>query len=156
MTDLCVQYNVGSTLKMNEPGADTLVPLKMPGLDGRPIRRTILPKGATDGGIVQTAKFGPRLINVSGIFLIQDADGTIISPEDTTAYLTRVNTLAAAWESGLEGLLNTNFTLNYTPTGQSAVNKTVRYGYEGAEWQTEWPDRNTPPTFVFGLVCYSG
>jgi hypothetical protein len=136
---------------------DTLVPRKITGLDGRPVRRTVLPKGATNGGIAQLARYGPRLINVSGIFLIQDADGTVISPaEALTTYLTRVNTLAAAWESGLEALLNSDFTLNYTPTGQGAVNKTCRYGYEGAEWQTDWPDVTQPFTFVYGLVCYSG
>jgi hypothetical protein len=157
VTDLCVQYNVGSSLKMNQAGVDTLVPRKITGLDGRPIRRTVLAKGATDGGIVQLARYGPRLINVSGIFLIQDSDGTVITPaDDLTAYLTRVNTLAAAWEAGLEALHNTNFTLNFTPTGQGAVNKTVRYGYEGAEWQTDWPDVTQPVTFVYGLICYSG
>lgn len=156
MADLCVQYNVGASLKMNQPAADTLVPRKITGLDGRPIRRTMVPKGKTDGGIPQTARFGPRLINVSGIFLIQDADGSIVAPDDTTAYLTRVNTLAAAWESGLEGLLNSDFTLSYTPTGQGAASKTCRYGYEGAHWETDWPDFTQPPTFVFGLVCYSG
>ena len=157
MTDYCCEYSVGASLKMNESGADTLIPRKITGLDGRPIRRTVLPKGATDGGIVQTARFGPRLINVSGDFLIQAADGTIVTPaEDLTTYLTRVMTLSAAWESGLEALLNTNFTLGYTPTGQSAASKTCRYGYEGAEWQTDWPDRTQPYTFSFGLICYSG
>ena len=157
MTDYCCQYNVGASLKMNQAGADTLIPTKITGLDGRPIRRTIPVKGSANGGIPQIALFGPRLIKVSGDFLIQAADGTIVSPtEDLTTYLTRVNTLAGSWESGLEGLLNSDFTLNYTPTGQSAVNKTCRYGYEGAEWQTDWPDHTTPYKFSFGLICYSG
>jgi hypothetical protein len=36
------------------------------------------------------------------------------------------------------------------------VNKTCYYGYEGAEWQTDWPDVTQPPAFVFGLICHSG
>ena len=160
-TDLCIEYSVGSTLKMNQGGiggtTTTIRPTAITGLDGRPIRATILPNGAADGGDKLTAKFGPRLIKVDGDVIVYSA-GEVMSPtQGVTAYLTAVNTLVNSWVSGLEGALNSTFTLSFTPTGQSAVNLTVSYGYEGAEFQsTPSPDMSGPPTVTFGLVCESG
>ena len=167
MPDLCVVYSVGASLKMNGllPAAgivDTLVPDSIRGLHGRPIRSTIIPRGATDGGRKLTSRFGPRLITVNAhvhIVRTPGVDGTHIDPfDDMAAYLARVNTVLAAWESGLEGALNSSFTLSYTPTGLSTVNKTVTYGHDGGEFEmtSEGPDAMIQPAVTFGLVCESG
>jgi hypothetical protein len=155
-TDLCVQYNVGASLKMNEPNATTIVPTEILGLDGRPIRATILPNGAADGGDKLTARFGPRLISVTGEILVRPG-GVVITPVDSlTAYMTAANSLINAWISGLEASLNSTFTLNWTATGQAASNLTVSYGYEGAEFQSTGRPLEGPLQVKFGLVCESG
>jgi len=165
--DLCVTYSVGSSLKLNGHLAaagvhDTLIPTSIKGLHGRPIRATIIPKGATNGGKKLTSRFGPRLIVVNAFVHIvkQDGvDGDGMDPHsDMTGYLTRVNAVLAAWESGLEGALNSTFTLSYTPTGGSTVNRTVSYGFEGGEFEmtSEGEDAMIYPTVTFGLVAESG
>lgn len=155
-TDLCVQYSVGSTLKMNEAGVTTIVPTEILGLDGRPIRATILPNGAADGGDKLTARFGPRLISVTGFILVRSGGNVITPAENFTTYMTAVNTLINAWISGLEASLNSTFTLSWTATGQSASNLTVSYGYEGAEFQSTGVPADAPIQVKFGLVCESG
>ncbi len=160
-TDLCVEYAVGSTLKMNTGGiggtTTTIRPTKITGLDGRPIRATILPNGAADGGDKLTARFGPRLISVEGDIVVYSAGLQVTPVESVTGYLSGVNALVAAWVSGLEALLNSTFTLAWTPTGQGASSLTCTYGYEGAEFQsTPSPNMSGPTTVTFGLVAESG
>lgn len=161
-TDLCVEYSVGSSLKLNQGGiggtTTTIRTTSITGLDGRPIRATILPNGAADGGDKLTARFGPRLIRVQGDILVY-AGGEMVNPVDdgVTAYLTGVNALVASWISGLEALLNSTFTLAWTPTGGSAQSLTCTYGFEGGEFQsTPSPDLSGPTTVVFGLVAETG
>ena len=156
-TDLCVQYSVGASLKMNEANATTIIPTEILGLDGRPIRATILPNGAADGGDKLTARFGPRLISVKGEIVVYSA-GRYITPVggDLTAYLTGANTLINAWITGLEAALNSTFTLGWTATGQGASSLTVSYGYEGAEFQSTGRPADGPIQVSFGLVCESG
>jgi hypothetical protein len=155
-TDLCVQYNVGASLKMNEPNVTTIIPTEILGLDGRPIRATILPNGAADGGDKLTARFGPRLISVTGIIAAYSGGNPVTPVDNMTTYLTQVNTLIDAWITGLEAAINSTFTLNFTPTGLSAVNKTVSYGYEEAEFQSTGRPEDGPTQVKFGLVCESG
>lgn len=160
-TDLCVEYAVGASLKLNEGGPSgtttTIRPTAIRGLDGRPIRRTIWPQGASDGGILGTGRFGARLIQFEGQIIVYSA-GELITPVDSlTTYLTGVNTLVDAWVSGLEALINSNFTLAWTPTGLGADSLTCRYGYEGAEFQSvPSADLSGPTTVSFGLVAASG
>ncbi len=165
-TDLCVEYAVGSTLKMNEGGLSgtttTIKPTKITGLDGRPVRATILPNGAADGGDKLTARFGPRLITVEGEIWVYNS-GDLLTPADAAmrglaaTYLGAVNTLVDAWVSGLEALLNSTFTLAWTPTGLGADSLTCSYGYEGAEFQSTPPaDFNAWTAVSFGLVCETG
>lgn len=161
-TDLCVEYSVGASLKLNAGGLSgtttTIRTSSITGLDGRPVRRTIWPQGASDGGILGTGRFGARLITVTGDIIVYSG-GEMVTPVDNgvTAYLTGVNTLVASWISGLEGLINTNFTLAWTPTGGSAQSLTCRYGFEGSEFQsTPSPDLSGPTTVTFGLVAASG
>lgn len=160
-TDLCVEYAVGASLKLNEGGSagttTTIRPTAIRGLDGRPIRRTIWPQGASDGGILGTGRYGARLIQFEGQIIVYSG-GELITPVDSlTTYLTGVNTLVDAWVSGLEALINTNFTLAWTPTGLGADSLTCRYGYEGAEFQSvPSPDLSGPTTVTFGLVAASG
>jgi hypothetical protein len=135
-----VEYQVGGTLRMNQGGitgtTTTIRPTSIVGLDGRPIRATILPNGAADGGDKLTARFGPRLIRVEG-FVVVFSGGELVTPvESVTTYLTGVNTLVAAWISGLEALLNSTFTLGWTPTGQGGQSLTCTYGFEGGEFQS--------------------
>ena len=69
-TDLCVQYtlDLATDLFLNQGGLSGTTTMirttAIRGLDGRPIRATILPNGAADGGDKLTARFGPRLILV--------------------------------------------------------------------------------------------
>lgn len=161
-TDLCVEYAVGGSLKMNEGGiagtTTTIRPSAIVGLDGRPVRATILPNGAADGGDKLTARFGPRLITVTGDIIVYSG-GLMVNPVDdgVTAYLTGVNALVAAWISGLEALLNSTFTLAWTPTGGSAQSLICTYGFEGGEFQsTPSPDLSGPTTVTFGLVAETG
>mgnify|MGYP003578805791 CR=1 FL=1 len=155
-TDLCVEYSVGASLKMNQSGVTTIVPKEILGLDGRPIRATILPNGAADGGDKLTARFGPRLISVTGEILVRSAGAVITPAENFTTYMTEVNTLINAWISGLEAALNSTFTLSWTATGQGASSLTVSYGYEGAEFQSSGVPFDGPIQVKFGLVCESG
>jgi hypothetical protein len=162
-TDLCVEYklDLGTDLYLNQGGISgtttTIRPTSITGLDGRPIRATIIPLTATAGGDKLTAQFGPRLIQVQGEVAPYTA-GVPLSPTDNVAaYLTAVNALVAAWISGLEGALNSTFALTWTPTGGSGQSLTVSYGYEGAEFQsTPSPDMSGPTTVSFGLVAETG
>lgn len=165
-TDLCVEYSVGASLKLNIGGTSgtttTIRTSQITGLDGRPIRATILPNGAADGGDKLTARFGPRLIRFAGEIWVYSA-GEILTPADAvkngqvTAYLTAVNTLVDAWVSGLEALLNSTFTLSWTSTGLGADSLTCTYGFEGAEFQsTPPPNFDAWTTVQFGLVAETG
>lgn len=165
-TDLCVEYSVGASLKLNQGGMSgtvtTIRTTAIRGLDGRPIRATILPNGAADGGDKLSAKFGPRLIQVEGEIWVYQSN-ELLTPADAvkngqmTAYLTAVNTLVDAWVSGLEAALNSTFTLGWTPTGLGADSLTCTYGYEGAEFQSvPSPDLNSWTTVSFGLVAETG
>jgi hypothetical protein len=162
-TDLCVQYtlDLATDLFLNQGGLSgtttTIRTTAIRGLDGRPIRATILPNGASDGGDKLTARFGPRLILVEGEIHAYTA-GEFISPvESVTAYLSAVNTLVDAWVAGLEAVLNSTFTLSWTPNGLGADSLTVTYGYEGAEFQSvPSPDMSGPTTVSFGLVAETG
>jgi hypothetical protein len=162
-TDLCCEYvlDLATDLKMNEGGiggvVTTIRPTSITGLDGRPIRATILPSGAADGGDKLTARFGPRLIRVEGEVIVYAA-GVLVTPvEGVVAYLTAVNTLVNAWVAGLEAVLNTAFNLSFTPTGLSGVTKSVTYGSEGTEFQSAPSSDLSEPTKVsFGLVAETG
>ena len=160
-TDLCVEYSVGSSLKMNQGGdggtTTTIRPTAIAGLDGRPIRSTILPNGASDGGDKLTSRFGARLIQVDGEIIVFSGGLPVTPADNLSAYLTGVNTLVAAWVSGLEALLNSTFTLAWTPTGLGAQSLTCTYGYEGAQFQsTPSPDNSEPVKVTFGLVAETG
>lgn len=160
-TDLCVEYAVGATLKLNQGGSTgtttTIRPTAITGLDGRPIRSTILPNGAADGSDKLTARFGGRLIRFEGEINVYSA-GLLVTPVDNlTTYLTGVNALVDAWVTGLEAALNSTFTLAWTPTGLGADSLTVSYGYEGAEFQSvPSPDMSEPTKVSFGLVAETG
>jgi hypothetical protein len=156
-----VEYSVGASLKLNQGGltgtTTTIRTTSITGLDGRPIRATILPNGASDGGDKLTARFGPRLIQVNGDIVAYTAGEMITPVESVTAYLTAVNALVASWITGLEGAINSTFTLAWTPTGGSAQSLTCTYGYEGAEFQSvPSPDLSGPTTVSFGLVAETG
>lgn len=162
-TDLCVQYtlDLSTDLFLNQGGLSgtttTIRPTSITGLDGRPIRSTIIPLTGTAGGDKLTAQFGPRLIQVQGEIIAFSAGEMITPVESVTTYLTAVNALVAAWITGLEAVLNSTFTLSWTPTGGSAQSLTVSYGYEGAEFQsTPSPDMSGPTTVSFGLVAETG
>lgn len=162
MPDLCVTYSVGASLKMNEANQDTLVPLSIKGLHGRPIRATIIPRGATDGGRKLTPRFGPRIIVVTARAQIVAqpgvSDEALDAFSDMTTYLTRLNTLLDAWTTGLEALVDTPFTLSYTPTGLATVNRTVTYGHEGGEFEmtSEGENAMIAPTVTYSLVQETG
>ena len=164
-TDLCCEYvlDLSTDLKMNEggggdtPTATTIRPTSIRGLDGKPIRRTIWPQGASNGAILGTGRFGGRLIAVEGEIIVVSG-GELVTPADNlTTYLTGVNTLVKAWTDGLEAVLNTAFNFVFTPTGLSQVTLSVVYGFEGAEFQSvPSPDMSEPVKVSYGLVAASG
>lgn len=154
MADLCVPYTgFPSGLTLNPSTTDDRLVLgAVTGLDGRPIRSTIVPRGGTDGGQKLTSKFGPRLIVFSGDVHIDRGDGQSVNPfADMTDYLTRVTTLTEAWRVALEGALNSAFTLAWTPTGGAARTLSCTYGFEGAEWTLS--GIMVELKFSFGLVA---
>ena len=160
-TDLCVEYSVGASLKLNQGGmtgtTTTIRTTAITGLDARPISATILPNGASDGGDKLTARFGPRLIRFEGDIWVFSAGALVTPADNVTTYLSGVNALVAAWVSGLEAALNSTFTLGWTPTGQGASSLTCTYGYEGAEFQSvPSPDLSEPTKVSFGLVAETG
>lgn len=161
MPDLCCQYNVGD-MKMNEPLQDTLTPISITGLHGRPISGTVIPLAGTSGSKKRTHQFRGRVIQVRAIPLIVanpgiDGDGINIA-RNLTEYNTRLNDLMDAWTSFLESKLNTTFTLSYTPTGGSPVSLTVTYGLEGGEFDMEAEGENAmfAPIVRFTLFAESG
>lgn len=167
MPDLCVPYTgFPSSLVLNSHLAagktDGIAVTGIKGLHGRPIRSTIIPRGATNGGRKLTSRFGPRLITVTGYVHIVKAvgvDGDGIDPHaDMTDYLTRVNAVLNAWEAALEGALNSAFTLAWTPTGQSGRTLSCTYGYDGGEFEmtSEGEDAMIYPAVTFGLVAETG
>ena len=167
-TDLCVQYtlDLATDLFLNQGGTSgtttTIRTTAIRGLDGRPIRRTIWPQGASDGGILGTGRFGPRLITFEGEIWVYQS-GELLTPADAAKnnsmafYLNAVNDLVDAFVAGLEGSINSNFTLSWTPTGGGADSLTVRYWFEGSEFQSvPSPTLSEWTTCSFGLVAASG
>jgi hypothetical protein len=167
-TDLCVQYtlDLGTDLFLNQGGSSgtttTIRTTAITGLDGRPIQVTILPNGATSGSDKLTGQFRGRVIRVQGDIWVYSA-GELLTPADAvtngsvTAYLTAVNTLVDAWVAGLEAVLNSTFTLSWTPTGLGADSLTVSYGVEGGEFQSVPPAEFNEWTSVsFSLFAESG
>lgn len=131
--DLCCEYPFpGFTINDETDGIDAPVlgESGVVGLDGGPIRRQVDPKGVTDGGLVHAAFFGPRLVTWKGKILIQSVDWEL-----TPEYLAAVNTLMLTMTSGLEGILNSDFTLNWTPTGLGAHSLVLQYGMPNGEIQ---------------------
>lgn len=153
MADLCCEYNIASIV-INDDTADVDRLMtsfdngSITGLDGAPVRSQVDPLGQTDGGIVHTKFFGPRIIAFTGDVHIQSVD-----PADVTAWITAVNTLEAAVISALEGILNTPSNLTWTPTGGSGKSISVTYGVPGEEIQFSGPMRPGARTFSFSLVA---
>ena len=151
MADLCCAYVLpGFTINNATDGVDRAVlgPDGVTGLDGAPIRRQIDPKGQTDGGILHTARFGPRIITFTGFLEIRS-----VVPGQNDAYYTAINALEAAMVSGLEGIRNSSHNLTWTPTGGSGKSISVRYGVEGQEIQ--FTGSMLDKGFSFSLVAAS-
>jgi len=102
----------------------------------------------TNGGIVHTKYYGPRIITFAGEVHIQSVTDAM-----TTAYVTAINTLEAAVITALQGILNTPSTLSWTPTGLSAHSISVTYGVPGQEIQFLGPMLPGERTFSFSLVA---
>lgn len=153
MADLCCEYAIaGITINDDTDGVNRLMTSfengHILGLDGAPLRAEIDPQGQSDGGIVHTKFFGPRIITFQGETHIQS-----VGFEDLTAYLTALNTLEATVITALEGIRNTPSTLAWTPTGLSAKSISVTYGTEGGEIQFDGPPVPGQRTFQFTLVA---
>lgn len=150
MADLCVEYTFGS-VTINEQDA-TMNRLVLPadgitGLDGRPIRRQVDPRGQTDGGLVFTGFFGPRVIVFKGYVEINTVPflGTV-----TTAYASAVMGVEDALKSALEGVINTPTNLTWTQSNGAAGSVSCVYGMPGGELQ--FGGEMVVPTFQFTLV----
>jgi len=150
MADLCVEYSfAGLTINEQDDTADRLVlPADgVTGLDGRPIRRQVDPRGQIDGGLVFTAFFGPMVIVFKGYVEINTVGflGSI-----TTAYAAAVMNLEDAVKAALEGVLNTPTALTWTQSNGNAESVTCVYGMPGGELQ--FGGEMAVPTFQFTLV----
>ena len=150
MADLCCEYTMGGTglILNDDSGANRLVcgPDGVAGLDGRPIRSQIDPAGVDHGGIVHDKWWAHRIVIFSGFVHIQSMEPTI-SP----TYFALVNAVEAAWISGLEGLLNTEFNLTWTPSGGSG--KTLACTYGTPDGEIEFSGTMLDKRFRFALVA---
>ena len=149
MADVCCEYTIAG-LTLNNDTGDTLMlgGDGVQGLDGAPIRSQVDPRGQISGGIVHTKFFAARIITFSGEVLIRTQ-----VPEDTTAYITAINTLEAATVSALEGILNSPSTLGWTPTGLAARSISVTYGVPGQEVQFTGEMLPGSRTWSFSLIA---
>jgi hypothetical protein len=155
MADLCAPYSIaGITINNATAGVDRLLTSfengQITGLDGAPVRSQVDLLAVTNGGIVHTKYYAPRIITFAGEVHIQS-----VTEAMTTAYITAINTLEAAVISALEGILNTPSTLSWTPTGLSARSISVTYGVPGQEIQFSGPMLPGERTFAFSLVAAS-
>ncbi len=150
MADLCVAYTFGGlTINSQSDTADRLV---LPddgvtGLDGRPIRRQVDPRGVIDGSIVFEAFFAARLITFKGYVEINTVDW---AGSMTTAFAAAVMNLEDSVKSTLEGLINTPTNLTWTQSNGNAESVSCVYGMPGGELQFGGP--MALPTFQFTLV----
>ena len=104
------------------------------------------PKGQTDGGIVHTKHFGPRVIVFKGRLVVRED----IDP-GSVDWREAVNDLEAATISALEAKLNTADTLSWTPQGSTAHSISCTYGVEGGE--VSFGGNMLERTFTFTLVA---
>lgn len=131
--DLCCEYPFpGFTINDATPEIDCLVlgDNGVIGLDGGPIRRQVDPKGQADGGLLHPARFAARVVRWSGKVLVQSVTWQL---DDD--YLAAVNTLMQTVTQSLEGIMNSDYTLPWTPTGLSAHTLVLQYGMPGEEIQ---------------------
>jgi hypothetical protein len=155
MADLCCPYSIaGITINNTSAGADRLLTSfnngQITGLDGAPVRSQVDLLAVTNGGIVHTKYYGPRIITFAGEVHIQTVTDAM-----STAYVTAMNTLEAAVVTALQGILNSPSTLSWTPTGLSARSISVTYGVPGQEIQFMGPMLPGERTFSFSLVAAS-
>lgn len=152
MADYCCAYTYSSVVVNNTtPGADRLMigdSGEIVGLDGRPIRSEIDDQGQSDGGIVHPKFYAARIIVFSGEIHIQTVEF-----EDTTAYISAINTLEAAVVAALEAQLNSEANLTWTPTGGSAKSIACTYGINGGEVQFSGAMLPGERRFTFSLVA---
>lgn len=150
MADLCVEYSfAGLTINEQDPTQNRMV---LPddgvtGLDGRPIRRQVDPRGQIDGGLVFTGFFGPRVIVFKGFLEINTVSflGAV-----TPAYASAVMALEDTIKSALEGVLNSPSNLTYTQSNGTGVTISCVYGMPGGEVQ--FGGGMVVPTFQFTLI----
>lgn len=152
MADYCCTYTF-SSVTINNTGdtTDTLIigdDGDITGLDGAPIRAEIDDQGQSDGGIVHPKFYAARIITFSGEVLIRS-----VAFEDTTAYLTAINTLEAAVVSALEAQFNSAASLSWTPTGLSGRSISCTYGTNGGEIQFSGAMLPGERKFTFTLVA---
>lgn len=150
MADLCVEYSfAGLTINDNTDTVDRLVlPADgITGLDGRPIRRQVDPRGIIDGSIVFESFFAARIITFKGHVEINTVPflGSI-----TTAYAAAVMNLEDTVKAALEGVVNTPTALTWTQSNGNAESVTCVYGMPGGELQ--FGGEMAVPTFQFTLI----
>src|SRR5262245_19813348 len=117
MADLCCEYSVfGLTFNDAAPN-DTYVITSIDGLDGIPIRRTVVNLPITDGGACFDAFAAPRHITIEGSLGIRSTDPY----SDPTGYLTAMNLLETNLWITADANLNADSTLSWAPTGLGAT-----------------------------------
>jgi len=150
VADQCCEYTyVGLTINDETEGTDRLALDEsggVTGLDGAPIRAQIDPKGQIDGSIVHPKLFAGRIIVFKGVVDIRTVEDRM-----TAAYRAALMTFEAAVISALEGTLNTESALAWTPSGGSAQSINASYGIEGGE--IVFSGSMIDPEFTFTLIA---
>lgn len=149
MQDLCAEYAFPSFTINDADDVDraVLVPDGIEGLVGGTVRRTVWPKGKAAGAILGTARPGARVVTWKGELDIKME----WDPGVMTDYIERVNILMAAMRTGLEGILNSNHTLTWTPTGLTQYSLVIRY-CAGPGGELKFGGSMKAPTFTFTTI----
>lgn len=147
MADLCCTYHFAG-LTINDPDIDGLILGEdgIVGLDGRPIRSQVDPKGQTDGGIVHPKFYGPRIITFTGLLNI-----VTVTDRESTLYFAAQMVVEAAVISALESKLNTADNLTWTPTGGSGKSISCTYGTPDGE--IKFAGTMLQKTWSFSLIA---
>lgn len=150
MADVCTTYTYAGVTINGPVGTDCLVVDidggEINGLDGRPIRRQIDPLAGTDGGDSQAAYWAHRIITFKGVVQVGSVPNS-----DVTVYRAALMAVQASVITALEGQLNSNATLAWTPANGGAHSIGCMYGVPGGEIKFGGPVFKT--AFEFSLLA---
>jgi hypothetical protein len=138
MPDLCAVYTLAG-LTFNDPDEDTYVTDAIDGLDGIPIRRTVVNLPQTDGGLAFPAFTAPRRITFEGVIAIRSIDPYM----DRASYLAALNAAELGLWTTMDTLINATSALAWTYTGLGmSATLTVMRDEQPVMFRGTYPDRH--------------